>query len=377
MTAVTHRSAPHDVVVIGGGVMGCTTALHLAEAGMRTAIVERDGLCMGASGVNAGNLTMHMILVALIPYALRGWELWRNAGAWLGHDVGFESKQGLSVAFSEDEAELLLTRAKGRIAQGAPFEIIDGARARAIEPGLTDRVTLAAHCRIDGFAVAHLIGRAFRAALARHGTEVHENTAVDAIERDDTGFVIRAGDVVLRARRIVLAAGAWMEKMLAWFGVTIPIHTRINQLVVTERMRPVMNTVIGVANGGLSLKQFANGTVLIGGGWQGIGDLEQGGVGFVPQNLIGNIRLARYCVPGIGEARVLRSWLGVESRTDDKLPLLGDIPGVDDAYVIGCVHSGFTSGPIAGRVLAQHILGQRPELPLFDPGRFATAPCAS
>lgn len=65
--------------------------------------------------------------------------------------------------------------------------------------------------------------------------------------------------------------------MLAWLGVDIPIKTLINQLVVTERVRPVMRTVMSVANGLLSLKQFANGTVLIGGGWQGRGSRERGG----------------------------------------------------------------------------------------------------
>src|SRR5690606_29152737 len=81
----------------------------------------------------------------------------------------------------------------------------------------------------------------------------------------------------LQTRRVVLAGGVWIENMLAWMGVQIPIKVLINQLIVTERIRPVMRTVLSVANGLLSLKQFANGTVLIGGGWQGDGDREQGG----------------------------------------------------------------------------------------------------
>src|ERR1700719_4443249 len=77
-----------DTAVIGAGVMGATTALHLARAGMRTVILDRGAICREASGVNAGTLTLHMTRAALIPYAMVGRQRWINAPAWLGADVG-------------------------------------------------------------------------------------------------------------------------------------------------------------------------------------------------------------------------------------------------------------------------------------------------
>lgn len=68
---------------------------------------------------------------------------------------------------------------------------------------------------------------------------------------------------------IVLAGGVWLEPMARWFGMDLPIKTLTNQLAVTERTAPVMRTVVGIASGLLSLKQFPHGTVVIGGGWQG------------------------------------------------------------------------------------------------------------
>jgi glycine/D-amino acid oxidase-like deaminating enzyme len=126
-----------------------------------------------------------------------------------------------------------------------------------------------------------------------------------------------------------------------------------------------MRTVLGVASGLLSLKQYPNGTVLIGGGWQGIGDRARGGVAVRPENFLGNVRLAAHTIPALREARVVRSWLGLESETADALPVIGPVPGVADAWMIGCVHSGYTSGPYMGRLLAEAILGRAPELPLF------------
>jgi glycine/D-amino acid oxidase-like deaminating enzyme len=371
-------SAAYDAVVIGGGVMGCSTALHLAQGGMRVALVDRGPLCREASGVNAGTLTLHMTRAALVPYAMRAWQMWMDAEKWLGMSVLATHVPGLTLAFTEAECELVELRAKARREYGAPIEVISPAQAREIEPGVHPGLLKAGYCDIDGFASAYLTGRAFRHALTAAGVDVIENTPVEGIDSGDAGHVIRfdsaASRPPLQATRVVLAGGVWIENMLAWLGVQIPIKVLINQLIITERVRPVMRTVLSVANGLLSLKQFANGTVLIGGGWQGEGDRERGGVEARPQNLVGNMRLAAYALPALAEARIARIWLGLEAETADAMPIIGDVPGVPRAYVVGSAHSGYTSGPFMGRIMAQHILGQQPELPLFDPARLLGMP---
>ena len=378
MSGNVRSSAAYDAVVIGGGVMGCSTALHLAQGGMRVALVDRGPLCREASGVNAGTLTLHMTRAALVPYAMRAWQMWMDAEKWLGMGVLATHVPGLTLAFTEAECELVELRAKARREYGAPIEVISPARAREIEPGVHPGLLKAGYCDIDGFASAYLTGRAFRHALTAAGVDVLENAPVEGIDSGDTGHVIRFGGAAsrppLQATRVVLAGGVWIENMLAWLGVQIPIKVLINQLIITERVRPVMRTVLSVANGLLSLKQFANGTVLIGGGWQGEGDRERGGVEARPQNLVGNMRLAAYALPALAEARIARIWLGLEAETADAMPIIGDVPGVPRAYVVGSAHSGYTSGPFMGRIMAQHILGQQPELPLFDPARLLGMP---
>jgi sarcosine oxidase subunit beta len=363
-------TARFDTVVIGAGVMGATTALHLARGGMRVALVDRGAICREASGVNAGTLTLHMTRAALIPYAMRGRELWLDAPRWLGMDAGARAAPGLSVAFTPAERDMLEHRAAARRAEGAPIDLVTPDRARAIEPGLNGEIIAAAYCELDGHITAYLTGLAYRRALTAAGVTLFENRPVDGIDQGDGGFtVLSAGSALLQARRLVLAGGVWLERMLAWLGLRVPVKCLINQLVVTERLRPVMRSVLGIANGLLSLKQFENGTVLVGGGWQGIGDPDRGGVEAIPDNLIGNLRLARHAIPGLSEARVARIWLGLESETADAMPMLGALPGIGDAHVIGCAHSGFTSGPYLGLLLANSILGREPERPLFDPAR--------
>ena len=368
-------SCIHDLAVVGGGVHGGTVALFAAHGGMDVVLVDRGPLCREASGVNAGTLTMQMTRVALIPYALKAHAMWASAREWLGHDVGVTVCDGLSLAFTEREAELLTTRAGKRREAGAPIEIVSGARAREVEPGVSDKVLLAGYCAVDGFANAYLTGLVYRRALLEAGVTLYEDRPVLGVEReDDGGFTLLTASGPIRARRLVLAGGVWIEPMLAWLGLHLPIKTLINQLAVTERIRPVMRTVVGIASGLLSLKQYPHGSVVIGGGWQGIGDRERGGVELLPERLIGNVRLACHAIPELRGARLARAWAGLEAETADALPAVGAVPGVPDAYVCGSVHSGYTSGPYIARLLADRILGREPEMPLFPIERLLNQP---
>lgn len=380
----------YDALVIGGGIMGCTTALHLARGGMRVAVIERRGLCMEASGVNAGTLSLQIKRKELMPYALKGWELWKTASDWLGDGVGFHQLGGLTLSFTDDEAELLENKMRERAEAGAPIEFVHRDRAREIEPGLSNHPVLASFCPLDGYAQSNEIGRAYRAALIGAGVQVFERSTVSSIEKIGANFAVTFGGNTKQARRLTLAGGAWLGRLGALLGVELPVEYRVNQVSVTERIRPILRTIIGVVSdplstkegpalgtslvGTLTLKQSSNGTVLIGGGWQGIGDLDRGGYQIRPEYLIGNLRQAHYAIPALADARVARTWCGVEGHVPDFMPLAGPIPGVENAFVVGCCRGGFTIGPYLGRILAQRILEQEPEMPLFDPGRFAPAP---
>ena len=265
-------------------------------------LFERGTLCREASGVNAGTLTMQMTRVALIPYALQAHAMWASAREWLGHDVGVVVCDGLSLAFTEHEAEMLTFRAGKRREAGAPIDLISGEAARAVEPGLGDGVLLAGHCKVDGYANAYLTGL----GLSRRADRSRRRSARgDAGVRESTGrsggFAVQTAAGPVRAKRLVLAGGVWLEEMAAWLGVDLPIKVLVNQLAVTERVEPVMRTVVGIASGLLSLKQYPHGTVVIGGGWQGVGDRQRGGVELVPEGLIGNMRLACHAIPALQE----------------------------------------------------------------------------
>lgn len=358
-----------DVAVIGGGLLGSVTALKLADGGMRAVVIERGGLCRGASGVNAGTISLQFVEPEAVPYARKGRELWQRAGEWLGRDLGFVPKGVFTLAFTDAEAGILAARTVEQKAAGAPNEILSLEQARRMEPGLSERPVLVSYCPLDGLIPANLVGLALGQALHLAGVEVREERTVTGIERSGTGYIVDVDGETVAAKRIVLAGGAWLVPMARWLGFDLPFGCYVNQLIVTERMAPFLGSTIGVARRRLTCKQVANGSVLIGGGWQGEGDPQRGAVALIPRNLRGNIRLARHCIPALDGARAVRAWLGLQDKSPDGLPVIGPLPGMDNAFIVACGHSGFTMGPYVARLLSDEILGREPEMPLFDPAR--------
>ena len=101
-------------------------------------------------GVNAGTLSLQNKRVGLIPYALRSLNLWETMAERSGVDVGYRRIGGLSIAFTEEEAEAMRTHMEEKRQAGAPIEFVDA--ARELEPSLSSHVVMASFCPFDGFA---------------------------------------------------------------------------------------------------------------------------------------------------------------------------------------------------------------------------------
>ena len=356
----------YDLVVVGGGIMGCETALATAAGGMRVCVAEKSGLCSGASGVNAGTLSLQIKRVHLIPYALKGHALWAAAG----DSIGYRRTGGFTLAFNASEADLLEERMVAKRGAGAPIEMVSVDFVKAREPAVSAKIVAASWCAEDGYANSSMSGAYYRSRLRQAGVSVQEHSQVSAIDRRERGFSLVTPTGVLHAKRVLLACGAWLQQAGRMLGADLPVHARVNTVSVTDRMPHFLNGVIGHATGMLTLKQKADGTVLIGGGWQGTGVPERTAGTVLLDTLLPNLGLACFVVPQLAKSRLVRSWTGYEGHTPDFYPLAGPAPGVEGAFVLGCVRGGYTIGPYIGRLMGQLILGEVPELPLFDPARF-------
>lgn len=362
-------SPQFDAIIIGGGIMGCTTALWLARRGHRVAIIERHHLGMGATGVNAGTLSIQNKPLALLDYALESALLWQESAGWLGSAAGYSRPGGLCLAFTPEEAEQLSRVMAEKRALGLPVEILDSSALRAREPLIGGQAILGSWCPIDSYANAYELGMAFRRALSSAGVAVHEHRGVTGLERagDNAGgttYQVLCGEgaetATLEGRQLIVTAGLQTTEILGRiFGVSLPLKLRANQLFVTERTRSLsIRHILSAIGKPLTLKQSANGTILIGGGWDG--DLRQEGqVDFNQGNYINNLRLAVTALPRLNEARLVRSWIGLDGSAEDGMPVMGRIPGWPDCFALAAVRGGgFTVGPALTRHFVQMILGE-------------------
>lgn len=355
----------YDIAIIGGGIMGCGAALKVKEGGMEPIILEQCDIGQGASGVNAGTLSMQIKRVKLMPYAIKGHHEWER----MGDKVGFKRTGGFTLAFNDREAELLQERMTMKREAGANISFVSPQKVGESEPHLAKKIIAASYCPDDGYANSSLSGQYYRHMLADQNIKICENFKVLKIHEISNGYEISSGDISVKAKRILLACGGWTKNVAAMLGEDLPIRARVNTVSVTERAPRLMNGVIGHATGLLTMKQKDNGTVLIGGGWQGKGTPENGRGTVNPDTLLPNLQLAQFAVPALSKVRVVRSWTGFEANVPDFYPLAGRLGKRDNAYVLSCVRGGYTIGPYISKLMGDYILGNEPEMSLFEPNR--------
>ena len=364
-------SSEIDVAVVGAGIQGLCTALFLGRAGREVAIFERGDPWREASGVNAGSLAIQnkrLPLVALARAALQQWATFQQE---LG-DVGFVPSGGLKVAESEDDVTRLRESADQQRALGLELTWLEGATLRRCAPWLGPGVRAATLCEQDGFAIPLLAGPVLMKAVGKAGVTMWPHTPLVAIARDGDRLRLETSRGVARCRALVVAAGTWSGEVARLLGVTLPIDVDVNMLTITEPAPPVMDRIVTHVRGVLTLKQYPNGTCMIGGGWQGHGDIASRRKDLDYESLLHNLRVAASVVPGLGRLNVVRSWAGLEGATPDLLPLLGRLPGHPNVFITACARGGFTLGPVLGRLLTELIVHGEASMPIdaFDPGRF-------
>ena len=174
--------------------------------------------------------------------------------------------------------------------------------------------------------------------------------------------------------QVVIACGAWSRRVGAVFGIEIPVECHVNMLSVTERIAQFMdNMVVTHIAGRLTLKQYPNGSCLLGGGWRGQGGVETGMKELDLDQLLGNLALHAAIVPYLATATILRSWAGFEAETPDHWSISGAVPGRANLFLAIPAKAGFTGGALVGRLTAERVLsGRMPEAArLMAPDRFA------
>lgn len=383
--------AETDVLVIGGGLSGCALAYYLARDGVAVTLVERGELNRAASGTNAGSfhlqIAIHQLtglevdslagrLLTEIRLYVEGAKLWEELEAELDGSLEMHTTGGLMVA--ETDAELALLHAKQRIEQEAGLEthVLEGEELRSVAPFLAPDLKGATYCPAEGHANPLLAAPLYALRAAQAGAAIRTHAQVSAIQPEEHGgFVVHTGRGSIRAARVVNAAGGWTNEIGAMLGLQHPVRRDGLHVNVTEPRERLITPMIQHIGRRLTLKQAANNTFIIGGGWPSLAVGSDGDYRTVWESTAGNVGVAVRVVPALADVRLLRTWSGALAFTDDLEPLVGAsqrVPG----YFTCMATTGFTLGPLMARMLAQTLAvpGARSPLPdHFSPDRVVSA----
>jgi sarcosine oxidase subunit beta len=334
-----------DVIVIGGGLHGCSAALHLAMRGATVTVIEKDHVARHASGVNAGGVRRLGRDIAEIPLSVASLELWYRIQDLVDDDCGFEHHGQVKVAENEAELETLRRRAAELRALGYEHEeIIDRTELRALVPAIAEHCVGGIVSRADGAANPYRTTVAFRRKAENLGVRFVEGERVTRLVRNGRRWRVEAASGgQWDAAVVVNCAGAWADRIAAQLGEPVPL----------EVGRP------------LSFKQYANGTVLIGGGHKGRARRDENWTDLDMAGLARSARTVSELFPIMRSAPIVRGWAGIEGRLPDDIPVIG--PSSTEAgvfHAFAFAGHGFQLGPVVGGIIAELITTGHSNLPI-------------
>lgn len=358
-----------DVIVIGGGAIGASSAYQLAKQGANVALLEEFDLNTQASGRNAGSLHGQIQYEPFEELGI-GWakqflhglsiladslEIWKGLSDELGVDLEVSSNGGLMIA--ENEANLRHLEEKVRLENsiGIDSRMLSRSELQEKAPYISAKMVGAAFCPIEGKANPLVVAPAFADAARRHGAVISTRTEVFEIAKNSQGFTISTSAGQFRGAKVLITANAGIPKLTAGLGKRIPISDVPVQVSVTEQIEKFVHHLVYFTSEKLTFKQANSGSLLIGGGWPARYDEKQNPI-LNPDSLRSNLRVALKVVPRIADVKVIRTWVGTGNGTEDHNPIIDKFPGVDGLYVGMYPYMGFTASPLMGRLLAELIL---------------------
>ena len=354
------------VVIVGGGLMGLSTAFHLRrlDPGVEVTVLERASVGAAASGASAAGVRAMGRDPAERCLALESLKRWPELDRELEGQTGYRRGGGLRIALDDKSWDAAPGWAAEQRSDGVPLETLDARAAREMAPGINPGCLGGVYSPIDGQAGAMATVEAFASAARRLDARVEEGAVVKALVVEDSRVVgIERGDGSRQPCDVaVVTAGAWTTSLLAPLGVKLPVHTRPLQMLLTRPAPGSLPPVLGCFERKISFKQLAGGPFLIGGGWPGrVVNHEANRWQVLEESVRGSLEVAGEVYPPVAACALDRSWIGLEAFMPDELPVIGPVPAVAGLLVAtGFSGHGFALSPMVGDVLARLALGREP-----------------
>lgn len=376
-----------DVVIAGGGCMGCSVAWHLAQRGITNVVlIEREAqLGTGSTGKNAGGFRHQFSNSANIQLSIESITLMKHFEAIVGSPIDFHQHGYLFLLSTSANVETFRTNVALQQQHGVDVRFVSHDDARELSPGLDlTGVKAATYCPADGVADPNGVTMGFAKAAQAKGVEIIRDCEVTgATLQGHRVAEVRTSNGVISTPIFINAGGPWAKSIGRFLGVDVPVEPERRHIFIasppgggswddTQNAGRVPTSKILVIDFESTFYFHREGGGLL----FGMGDpTEQPGFDitvrwdFLPKV----IEVAIQRLPALADAAVSHAWAGLYEMTPDHNPIIGPSNDVEGFYTIaGFSGHGFQHSPAAGRILADVIAGIDPKFDLtpFELDRF-------
>lgn len=365
-----------DVVVIGGGVIGCATAYNLAKAGAgKVVVLEKDYLASGATGRCGAGMRMQWGTETNCLLARESVNMLSQLPQLLDVDIDIEFTQNgyLLLAYTPKMVEQFKKNLELQNSLSIPSRWVTPEQCLDIVPLLnTEGLLGATYCAQDGHCNPFKVTEAYARAAKNLGVEFYTSTEVRAITTEGSRITaVHTNQGTIHTDTIVNAAGGYAKAIGRMAGIELPIYPERHEILVTEPVEPTVGPMVMSFYHNIYCQQSPHGSFIMGLGhpdepegynikssWQFLEEMAAKLVSIMPQ---------------LGELNVIRQWAGLYDMCPDRTPILGSSPEVSRFFTAaGFSGHGFMISPVTGQLMAEMVLGKPTKFPvdMFDVGRF-------
>jgi sarcosine oxidase, subunit beta len=365
-----------DAVVIGGGVVGCSIAYHLARRGMRDVVVlERDTVGAGTTSKAAGGIRVQFPTETEIRFSLEAIRVFESFAEEFGIDPGYRKIGYLFLVSDPSDLSAFQTRVALQRRLGADVRVITAAEAQALVPALrVDDLIAAVWGPHDGMAGPAEVTAGFARRARELGARIAEGVEVTAVDLERGRVAaVRTAQERLVTPLVINAAGPAAARVGRLAGVDLPVRPRRRHIFYTEPFPEIPGPVPLTTDraSGFYFRKELDQLLLSPGDVEDIGDDRQAPVDW--SRVEETVDKAVHRLPLIEKARIAGGWAGLRPLTPDDHAIIGWAPGLEGFFLaVGFGGHGFQHSPATGRYVAEWLVDGLPslDLSLFDPSRF-------
>lgn len=349
-----------EVIIIGGGVIGCATAYYLAKEGTSVIVLEgSDHIGNGGSSRNGGGVRQSGRDPRELPLAMYGIRtLWPHLSEELETDCEYHQDGNLRLGKTEKHREILEGLADRARACGLDVRMIDGDEVRRINPHLSHEVTVASWCPTDGHANPLTTTLGFYKMARRLGARFITGEPVTEL-RTVKGKIrkVITPNNVYEGEQVLVAAGLHSREILGTVGIDMPMDGSLLEALVTEAEAPMFDQMLGTADADFYGHQTKHGSFVFGGSSGLEPFYKDNGTPVTSSRTAPCIcrGIMKY-FPELADAKIVRTWAGWSDRSADGVPVLGAVDEIPGLYA-ACAFTGhgFGISPAVGDQLAKLI----------------------